>query len=51
MLAAMRNMRMPFGYFHIAVHECKFLFNVGPPRIELGLNAPHALVLPVYYGP
>jgi len=25
--------------------------NVGPPGIEPGLNAPHALVLPVYYGP
>ena len=24
---------------------------VGPPGIEPGLNAPHALVLPVYYGP
>jgi hypothetical protein len=24
---------------------------VGPARIELALNAPHALVLPVYYGP
>ena len=27
------------------------LFLVGPPGIEPGLNAPHALVLPVYYGP
>ena len=26
-------------------------FLVGPPGIEPGLNAPHALVLPVYYGP
>jgi hypothetical protein len=27
------------------------LLSVGPPGIEPGLNAPHALVLPVYYGP
>lgn len=26
-------------------------FSVGPPRIELGLYAPHAHVLPLYYGP
>ena len=25
--------------------------SVGPPGIEPGLHAPHACVLPVYYGP
>ncbi len=24
---------------------------IGPPGIEPGLHAPHACVLPVYYGP
>ncbi len=28
-----------------------FFINVGLPRIELGLHAPHACVLPVYYSP
>lgn len=28
-----------------------FLVSVGPPGIEPGLHAPHACVLPVYYGP
>lgn len=29
----------------------KMLKLVGPPGIEPGLHAPHACVLPVYYGP
>src|SRR3989338_10382837 len=42
---------IPGGKKHTATHEGWLYVLVGPPGIEPGLYAPHAHVLPVYYGP
>lgn len=41
----------PFTSKMMIKHSIKNYNFVGPPGIEPGLYAPHAYVLPVYYGP
>lgn len=47
----LRSKKAVFPVRKIACPFAACVFEIGVPRIELGLHAPHACVLPLYYTP